>query len=76
MESYEQKARDMLERCGWNDAQKCTATDVVEIANLIVSRDRLINACKTAYNIFLVELRFPEISEAVKKIEDVLWENT
>ncbi len=41
MKSYEQKARDMLERCGWYDAQQCTACDVVEVANLLVERDRL-----------------------------------
>ena len=41
--SYEQKARDMLERCGWCDAQQCTAGDVVEVANLLVERDNLKN---------------------------------
>ena len=35
----EQKARDMMERAGWDDAQSCTAGDVVEIANVIDALD-------------------------------------
>jgi hypothetical protein len=33
--SAEQQARDLLERCGVEDAQSFTAGDVVELANLI-----------------------------------------
>jgi len=33
--TLEQQARDILERCGWEDAQRCTAGDVVEVANLL-----------------------------------------
>jgi hypothetical protein len=36
--SAEQQARDMLERMGIEDAQRFTAGDVVELANLIASR--------------------------------------
>jgi hypothetical protein len=34
-ESAEQQARDLLERCGVEDAQSFSAGDVVELANLI-----------------------------------------
>lgn len=37
--SAEQEARDLLERCGVEDAQSFTAGDVVELANLIVELD-------------------------------------
>lgn len=39
-ESAEQRARDLLERCGVEDAQRYTAGDVVELANLIAEHDR------------------------------------
>jgi len=35
----EQKARDMLERIGVEGAQRFTAGDLVELANLIADRD-------------------------------------
>jgi len=35
MKSLEQYARDILERCGWEDAQSCTACDLVELGNLL-----------------------------------------
>lgn len=41
MVSAEQRARDLLERCGVEDAQSFTAGDVVELANLLVEVDRL-----------------------------------
>jgi hypothetical protein len=34
----EQEARDMLERCGWEEAQDASASDVVEVANLMSER--------------------------------------
>lgn len=37
----EQKARDMLERMGVEDAQSFSAGDLVELANLIAERDAL-----------------------------------
>lgn len=53
-QSAEQQARDLLERCGVEDAQSFTAGDVAELANLIaddkerrrqlaVIRDRCVN---------------------------------
>jgi len=35
METLEQKARDILERMGIEDAQSMTAGDVLELANLL-----------------------------------------
>jgi hypothetical protein len=35
----EQKARDMLDRMGVDDAQSFSAGDLVELANLIAARD-------------------------------------
>lgn len=32
----EQKARDLLERLGWEKAQSLTAADVIELANLLL----------------------------------------
>jgi hypothetical protein len=40
--SPEQKARDLLERMGYEDAQSLTAADVVELANLIASHDEMV----------------------------------
>lgn len=40
-DTLEQQARDILERCGWDDAQQCTAGDVVELANLLADVERL-----------------------------------
>lgn len=37
----EQKARDMLERMGVEDAQSMTAGDLVELANLIAYQDHV-----------------------------------
>lgn len=37
----EQRARDMLERMGWERAQTLTAGDVVELANMLAERTRL-----------------------------------
>jgi hypothetical protein len=39
----EQEARDLLERLGMDEAQSCTAGDVVELANLIAEVRRLAN---------------------------------
>jgi len=39
-ESAEQQARDLLERCGVEDAQSFSAGDVVELANLIAETNR------------------------------------
>jgi hypothetical protein len=36
--TYEQQARDLLERLGVDDAQSFTAGDLVELANLIRER--------------------------------------
>lgn len=38
-QSAEQQARDLLERCGVEDAQSFTAGDVVELANLIAKSE-------------------------------------
>lgn len=35
----EQRARDLLERCGVEDAQSFTAGDVVELANLLAEAE-------------------------------------
>lgn len=40
--SVEQLARDMLERCGWDEAQRLTAGDVIEVANVLADRNRLL----------------------------------
>jgi hypothetical protein len=37
----EQKARDLLERCGVEDAQEFSAGDLVELANLIAEVESL-----------------------------------
>ena len=37
----EQQARDLMEQCGWEDAQSRTAGDVVGVANLIAEAERL-----------------------------------
>jgi hypothetical protein len=39
--SPEQKARDLLERMGYENAQSLTAGDVIELANLIESHDEM-----------------------------------
>ena len=39
--SAEQQARDLLERCGVDDAQSFTAGDVIELANLIAENSQL-----------------------------------
>jgi len=39
--SCEQQARDMMERAGWKDAQSVTASNIVEVANLINDIARL-----------------------------------
>ena len=41
MTSYEQQARDLMERCGDEAAQGRTAADVCELANLLVEVERL-----------------------------------
>lgn len=41
MTTAEQKARDMLERMGVEGAQRFSAGDLVELANLISERDHL-----------------------------------
>ena len=46
MKTLEQQARDILERCGWEDAQSCTAADVVELANLLQDLQVHEAACK------------------------------
>ncbi len=46
MISFEQQARNILERCGWEDAQTCTACDVVELANLLQDIEVYKIACK------------------------------
>ena len=45
--SAEQKARDMLERMGVEDAQSFSSGDVVELANLIAA---LANCCDRCWN--------------------------
>jgi hypothetical protein len=39
-DTAEQKARDLLARCGVEDAQSFTAGDVVELANLIARDEK------------------------------------
>lgn len=39
-ESYEQQARDPMEKCGWNDAQARSAGEVVVVANRLRDLDR------------------------------------
>jgi hypothetical protein len=39
-ESAEQQARDLLARCGVEDAQSFSAGDVVELANLIAKYEK------------------------------------
>lgn len=49
MKTAEQRARDILYRCGVKDAQSFTAGDVVELANMIVELEEakaLIRKCK------------------------------
>jgi hypothetical protein len=84
MTSYEQKARDMLERCGWKGAQRRTASDVVEVANLLVERDRLkktqatlLEVCKAivvdaekAVSPEARQFMFKELKAAITKIEE------
>jgi hypothetical protein len=41
MDTKEQKARDMLERMGVDDAQTISAGSVVELANLIAEAEQL-----------------------------------
>ncbi len=51
----EQQAREMIERCGirYADAMQLTASDVVELANLIVLHDELVAASKDLTQDFL-----------------------
>jgi len=46
MKSLEQQARDMLEHCGWEEAQSLTACDVCEIANLLQNLRTYEAVCK------------------------------
>ena len=48
----EQQARDMIERCGirYVDAMQLTASDVVELANLIALHDELVDALQAFVN--------------------------
>ena len=39
-EVVEQWARDIMERCGWDEAQRCSSGDVVELANLLAELRR------------------------------------
>ncbi len=44
----EQKARDILERIGIDDAQGYSSGDIVELANLISEHDRMFRILKFA----------------------------
>jgi len=57
--SPEQKARDLLERMGYEDAQSLTAGDVVELANLIASHDQLVKMIGAVVEAVSPALRMP-----------------
>jgi hypothetical protein len=70
----EQQARDLLERCGVEDAQSFTAGDVMELANLIADFDQLLAVATLYVDAFegegmsLVELmRLQDIEDIVKR---------
>ena len=77
MKSAEQQARDMLERAGVENAQNISASDIVEIANLIAIKptNETIERCATIAETLERGTRYQWVSDSlfgglVKQIAD------
>ncbi len=77
MSTLEQQARDILERCGWEEAQQCTAGDITELANLLAEVATLRSICREAAIDLLSAIDAEEVlSDSLSAVDAVrtrLW---
>lgn len=69
--TLEQQARDILEGCGWDDAQSCTAGDVIEVANLLADLRRYKTAGRDIASTLLALSESPDNHALADQLEEL-----